>query len=369
MNARKAVYAASLDPITNGHINVIERMAPLYDELVVVVAVAAGKTYTFTPEERVEMAKAAVSHLSNVTVDVCIGRYVVKFAESIGAHVVIRGLRNFKDLEDEQTLAEENRKIAPSVETLWLPCLPELMHVSSSMVKGHVGVDPSWAEQVTRSVPPGVAAKLKEKYIVGRARKHWDRLMKVLGNPEHSEEVFRDLVARYNKPHRTYHNLEHIVSMLDEAEFASGGPQTFVLAIWFHDIVYQTRAQNNEEASAEVAKLTAQHLGLSETVAQWIPELIIATKHTDAPTSYAAQLLVDLDLAILGKSQEEFDAYERAIREEYAWVPEADFRAGRAKILQSFLDRPSIFYTEFFREKYESTARANLARSIKRLNS
>jgi pantetheine-phosphate adenylyltransferase len=101
---------ASLDPITNGHINVIERMAPLYDELIVLVAVDSRKSYTFTPEERVDMTKAAVAHLPNVLVDVCIGHYVVKQAESIGAQVIVRGLRNFKDLEDEQTLAEENRR-------------------------------------------------------------------------------------------------------------------------------------------------------------------------------------------------------------------------------------------------------------------
>src|SRR4051794_13425574 len=136
---RKAVYAASLDPITNGHINVVERMAPLYDELVVVVAVDPRKAYTFTPEERVAMAREALCQIQNVSVDVCIGHYVVKHAESIGAQVIVRGLRNFKDLEDEQTLAEENRKIAPAVETIWVPCRPDLGHVSSSMVKNHIG--------------------------------------------------------------------------------------------------------------------------------------------------------------------------------------------------------------------------------------
>src|SRR4051812_47000215 len=102
--SRKAVYAASLDPITNGHINVIDRVAPLYDQLIVVVAVDPRKTYTFSTEERVAMARAAVAHHSNVTVDICKGHYVVKLAESLGAQVIVRGLRNFKDLEDEQTL-------------------------------------------------------------------------------------------------------------------------------------------------------------------------------------------------------------------------------------------------------------------------
>lgn len=77
--------------------------------------------------------------------------------------------------------------------------------------------------------------------------------------------------------------------------------------------------------------------------------------------------MVDLDLMILGSSEAKFDAYEVGIRQEYAWVSEEDFRFHRAKILQSFLDRPSIYYTERFREKYEARARANLERSIKKL--
>jgi len=165
MKERIAVYAASLDPITNGHVNIIERTAPLYDQLIVLVAVDLKKKYTFTPEERAEMAILAVTHLPNVSVQVCTGRYVVRHAESVGAQVIIRGLRNFKDLEDEQVLSIENRSICPHIETFFVPCLPDLMHVSSSMVKGHVGVDPDWEAQVARSVPVVVVKKLRQKII------------------------------------------------------------------------------------------------------------------------------------------------------------------------------------------------------------
>ncbi len=168
MKVRKVVYAASLDPITNGHINVIERMAPIYDELVVVVAADSRKTYTFTLDERMEMAKAAVAHLPNVTVDACIGRYVVKHASDIGAQAIVRGIRDFKDLGDELILAEENRWICAHVETIWIPCLPYLMHVSSSMVRAHVGADPGWEAEVARLVPAAVVTKLKEKFLLGK---------------------------------------------------------------------------------------------------------------------------------------------------------------------------------------------------------
>lgn len=364
MKARKAVYAASLDPITNGHINVIERMAPLYDEFVVIVAVDSRKNYTFTPEERVDMTKAAVAHLPNVSVDVCIGHYVVKQAKSMGAQVIVRGLRNFKDLEDEQTLAEENRKICSQIETVWVPCLPNLMHVSSSMVKGHVGIDPDWTEQVARSVPAAVVTKLKEKFVLGKARKHWAALMSMLGNPKGSEAVLKDLLTRYSEPQRAYHNLEHIVAMLDELEYLKESDPAVALGIWFHDAVYDPKTKENEERSAQLAKDTIGQIGLPDSLGEQVGDLIIATKHAAIPTERAAQILVDLDLMILGKPEKVFDAYEVGIRKEYDWVPQSDFSAGRSKILQSFLDRSSIYSTQLFRDKYESAARKNLVRSI-----
>lgn len=374
MKTRRAVYAASLDPITNGHINVIERMAPLYDELIVLVAADPRKTYTFSTEERVEMAKAAVAHLPNVTVDACIGRYVVKQAQEMGARAIIRGLRNFKDLEDEQTLAEENRKICPEIETIWVPCLPHLMHVSSSMVRGHVGIDPEWECQVARSVPAAVVTKLKEKFILGKARKHWAALMSALGNPKESETVLKEILKRYGEPHRGYHNLVHIVSMLDELETRRnelagerGVDLSITFAIWFHDAIYDPKAKDNEEQSARLAKDMIKQMSLPDSLGEQVDALIMATKHTAVPTDGAAQILVDLDLMILGKPEQEFDAYETGIREEYQWVPEPDFRKGRSAILQSFLDRPSIYSTEMFRNKYELVARKNLERSIGKL--
>lgn len=367
MKARKAVYAASLDPITNGHINVIERMAPLYDELIVLVAVDSRKTYAFTPEERVGMTKAAVAQLPNVSVDVCIGHYVVKQAESIGAQVIVRGLRNFKDLEDEQTLAEENRRICPQIETVWVPCLPNLMHVSSSTVKGHVGIDPEWECQVARSVPAAVVTKLKEKFILGKAQKYWATLMSALGNLKGSETVLKDLLTRYGEPHRGYHNIAHIVAVLDELELAGENDLAIALAIWFHDAVYDPKAKDNEERSAKLAKDSIRQIGLPDSLGEQVNDLVVATRHTAVPVEHAAQILVDIDLMVLGKPEKEFDAYEVGIRKEYEWVPQSDFCAGRSKILQSFLDRPSIYSTELFRDKYESTARNNLRRSIEQL--
>jgi len=381
MKTRKAIYAASLDPITNGHINVIERMAPLYDELVIIIAVDSRKKYTFSTDERVEMAKYATTHIKNVTVSVCVGQYVVRCADSIGAQVIIRGIRNNKYLDDEQILAEENRKICPNIETIFVPCLSSLMYVSSSVAKGHVGVDPDWEHQVARLVPVHVILKLKMKFILEKARKHWESLMRAFGNPINSEKVFLSLVKRYSEAHRAYHTLEHVVSMLDEFEEIKDqakNPEALKLAIWYHDAIYDPEHKDhhvvadNEARSAYNAELDMKELGLSASIITLISGtydtgLISATTHTQLTSDNDAQILVDLDLAVLGRKEVEFDIYEEGIRKEYNFVPDADFRAGRSKILQSFLDRSSIYQTKYFMDKYESIARKNLQRSIEQL--
>ena len=95
--------------------------------------------------------------------------------------------------------------------------------------------------------------------------------------------------------------------------------------------------------------------------------MILASVHRTAPDEPDTRLFADIDLAILGRPEAIFDEYERQVRQEYAWVPEALFRAGRSAILRSFLERPSLYGTDFFRGKYQNVARANLERSLLRL--
>lgn len=170
------------------------------------------------------------------------------------------------------------------------------------------------------------------------------------------EDVVELLKARYAEPHRKYHTLEHIEHCLREFDPRQARePEAVEAAIWFHDAVYDTRRHDNEEKSAELL------LSLLPE-AKRAAELVLVTKHHRASTPDET-LLVDIDLAILGQPAERFDRYEREIREEYAWVPEAIFREKRGQILQGFLDRPFIYGTEFFRATYEAAARANLLRS------
>jgi predicted metal-dependent HD superfamily phosphohydrolase len=179
--------------------------------------------------------------------------------------------------------------------------------------------------------------------------------------------VHARLVASYSEPHRAYHNLAHIQHCLAEFEKArplAAVPDSIEMAIWFHDAVYNSRAKDNEERSAELALSVAREAMLPAAFGQRVADLILATRHNAPPGDPDAALLVDVDLSILGQPVERFNEYERQIRKEYNWVEASAFAAGRGAVLKSFLERSSIFSTPFFRDKYERQARENLKRSI-----
>lgn len=183
-------------------------------------------------------------------------------------------------------------------------------------------------------------------------------------------EVYSVLTNLYSQPHRTYHTLEHIKFCLDEFEqvrHLAINLNAVELAIWFHDAVYDTGIGGNEEKSASLARILIKHALLPDSIGQQVTKLILATKHVAIPTSPDAQLMVDIDLSILGQSPDRFDEYERQIRQEYDWVSDDKFAAGRSAILKSFLARPKVYLTQFFRDKYEMQARKNIIGSITKL--
>jgi predicted metal-dependent HD superfamily phosphohydrolase len=203
-----------------------------------------------------------------------------------------------------------------------------------------------------------------------RAQQQFAALWRKIEAPGDSVPVFELLRSHYTDKRRAYHNLKHIQSCLDELKDVRGRCVSAVaveFALWFHDIVYDSHAKDNEEQSAALSLRVAKDLKLSKKFCRHVEELILATKHAAIPDGADAQIIVDIDLSILGQSDAVFDKYERKIRREYAWVPESQFRSGRAAILKGFLARPRIFSTEHFRKKYEKKARANMARSLAKL--
>lgn len=129
-----AICPGSFDPITNGHLDVIERASKLFDKVVVLVAMNASKNAMFTPEERCELLCRATVHLPNVEVDTYSG-LLADYARERGAVAIVKGLRAMSDFEYEFQMALTNRKLNPYAETVFLNTSAENMYLSSSMVK------------------------------------------------------------------------------------------------------------------------------------------------------------------------------------------------------------------------------------------
>jgi predicted metal-dependent HD superfamily phosphohydrolase len=194
------------------------------------------------------------------------------------------------------------------------------------------------------------------------SRDRFETLWRELGLAPSPHDLFAALENAYAEPHRAYHTSQHIDECLGYVDLAhaSAGIE---LAVWFHDAIYDPRAEGNEERSAEWA---AREIGEPSVLAGTVRELILITRHDVIPTTPDEQLL-DIDLSILGADPPRFAEYETQVRREYAWVPEELFRSGRASLLRRFLARPSIYSTDPFRGLLEAQARANLSDSVARL--
>lgn len=201
-------------------------------------------------------------------------------------------------------------------------------------------------------------------------RQRWLALWQRLNAHGDPHAVYDDLVARYSEPHRAYHTLAHIRRCLDEFELVKNfitRPDAVELALWYHDAIYNTKANDNEEKSAALARTMMRNAGLPDTLRQFVTDCIIATKHTAVPADPDICFLLDIDLSGLGQSENIFDKHGLQIRKEYEWVPERLFASKRTAILQSFLNRPNIYLTQSFRSKYEAQARQNIIRAITQL--
>ncbi len=157
---RKAVYAGSFDPITLGHQWIIEQAAPLFDQLVVAIGVNPDKRATFTVEERLRFIVETTSGIATCAVAAFENKYLVDYADQIGAGYIIRGIRNESDFTFERAMRHINSDLRPEVLTVFLMPPRQLAELSSSMVKGMVGPE-GWETVVQRSVSPSVFQALK----------------------------------------------------------------------------------------------------------------------------------------------------------------------------------------------------------------
>lgn len=156
-----AVYPGSFDPITNGHLDIATRAAKLFEKVIIGVYATPEKNLMFTTEERVELVRLSIVHLSNVTVQ-AFGGLTVDFAKEIGAKTVVRGLRINADFEREFDMAMMNKKLAPELELICFMATADYQFLSSSLLKeiARLGGD------IDNFVPKPVAEALKKKFPI-----------------------------------------------------------------------------------------------------------------------------------------------------------------------------------------------------------
>ena len=208
---------------------------------------------------------------------------------------------------------------------------------------------------------------------VARMNERWMKLVASLRvDKEAARRAFADMVKHYNGDGRYYHVLTHVGELLDtvdEMRDLAEDYQMIQLAIWFHDVIYDPRGQNNEVKSAEYARQTLQKLGLPERVITRVSDLILKTvSHVSEKEDVDALILLDADLAPLGADEDVFARQSQALRHEFNWVPEDVYRESRANILSGFLGRERIYQTDWMYNAREAKARSNLSRAIAELS-
>lgn len=198
----------------------------------------------------------------------------------------------------------------------------------------------------------------------------WRRCFEDLGGSMPPPCVWEEVQARYREPHRAYHTLQHLeecFAWFEQVRPLAHHAGDVAFALFYHDVIYDTHASDNEELSAELATAVLNDYVSGDSEPERIASLILATRHDAVPVSGDAKLLTDIDLSILGAAPARFDEYERQVRKEYEWVEKGAFREGRSRILAQFLARPAIYNCYFFHERLETSARSNLERSLARL--
>ncbi|MET7617045.1 hypothetical protein [Streptomyces sp. NPDC005408] len=182
------------------------------------------------------------------------------------------------------------------------------------------------------------------------------------------EPYAENLLTRWSEPQRHYHTLDHLTAMLlhiDALEEYAADPDLVRLAAWFHDAVYLPDRSENEERSARLAERALTEAGLPPASTAEVARLVRLTiTHAPAPDDTNGLVLCDADLAILASAPEPYAAYTAAVREEYAFVPDEAFRAGRAAVLQQLLDLPRLFHTPYGQAHWEAAARENLTAEL-----
>ena len=196
----------------------------------------------------------------------------------------------------------------------------------------------------------------------------WNRCL-LAGAASDGVAVYQELEQRYSESHRCYHTPDHIRHCLREFDLAAklmDDADAVEMGLWFHDAIYDPRASDNELKSAELFTVWANG-HMDADFRRRVYDLILITIHPEQPRTLDQEFMVDIDLSSFGLPWPEFRRDSNAVRDEYGHMSDKQFYPAQIRFLRALLARPSFFFTEFFRNRYEETAKSNITRHINEL--
>lgn len=369
----KIAFAGTFDPVTEGHLWVVNEALALADEVIIFIAENAGKSPMFNVQKRTEIFNNAL--IEKGWSDRCRviplrSAYVARAAKKYGADYLIRGIRSTVDFDYENQLQQANTDVLDGVKTIFVMPPRDLGSVSSSYIKGYVG-PAGWHWYVSEFLPRSAYTSL----IDVRLRFYWDTFVsKADGFSEYSSNTFENLIEKYNDTNRTYHNKEHLLHMLDEMyahpefeKLSSNMQNDLVFSGFGHDII-----QGGPNDVPDSIYWLEQYVYVNENVKR----LILKTDHTTAPSSVDESILLSADLSILGQDEDRYDTYSCSVREEYKrlhpHISKDDFNKGRRKVLDYFINLANtdkLFHDSHFSFLYNQQAIENMYRELHSLDS
>ena len=208
--------------------------------------------------------------------------------------------------------------------------------------------------------------------LIEALQRRWETLLQLLQiDAKVSQEIFQDLIRSYSSAERHYHTLEHIdqvLEIIEQQQSLANNFSALCLAAWFHDVIYDPKSRDNEEKSAAYASHRLNQLKIPMTVIAQVTTLILDTQnHQPSLENLDSQILLDADLAILGAPKLKYESYAQAIRREYSLVSDDEYRIRRKQVLQYFLRRERLYFTNQLFLELELRARLNLQAEIDNL--
>ena len=198
----------------------------------------------------------------------------------------------------------------------------------------------------------------------------YKKLSKYSDNTAFINETFDELMRHYSSDNRQYHGLTHIIKLLrlfEEHKFSIQNEDVVFFAIWFHDAIYSTWRDDNEEKSAFWAKEVLKETTMPAESIEKVVRFIQATKTHESDDDMDLNFFLDFDMSILGSEEAIYDVYTRQIREEFSLTPSFLYKRGRRKLLAAMLERPHIYNTYVFQNTMEAKAKENILRELNKL--